>query len=114
MSSTKWGARGYLVWQHISAGPYTRNVPEAVESPDLSQFDEDEIRIIKATLQELAGHGGKSVSDWSHRESVGWNEVGEGEAIPYHSALFSTKPIPDEDLERAREMAVARNWASRP
>jgi len=27
-----------------------------------------------------------------------------------YRAVFSTEPIPDEDVERARKLAIERNW----
>src|SRR5437588_9769045 len=37
---------GYLIWQHIPAGPYTRDVPTATEPPDKSILSEDEWRLL--------------------------------------------------------------------
>ncbi|TML66356.1 MAG: DUF4065 domain-containing protein, partial [Actinobacteria bacterium] len=66
------GQAGYLTWQHVPAGPYTRDVPEAREGADRTLFPEGERQIIETTLNELAPYGGKAVSRWSHEESAGW------------------------------------------
>lgn len=104
------GRSGYLRWEFSHAGPYTRKVPSPAEHPDLSLFASDELEIIKRVLGELAGHGGKSVSEWSHGQSAGWNVADEGAHIPYETAFISTEPIPSEDLERAREFVRANGW----
>jgi hypothetical protein len=107
------GERGYLGWRSEGEPPYTQKIPVALETADESRFTADELRIIEAALAQLADVGGGGARDWSHEESVGWNEVEDEEAIPYHSAVFSTEPIPDSDVERARELALSRGWAER-
>lgn len=107
------GERGYLGWRSEGEPPYAQKIPVALEPADESRFTADELRIIEAALAELAQVGGRGARDWSHEESVGWNEVEDEEAIPYHSAVFSTELIPDSDVERARELALSRGWAER-
>ncbi len=107
------GQRGYLAWRLQDAGDFTQKVPVAVEPPDESLFTDAELAIINSALDQLAELGGRGARNWSHEESVGWNEVEPEEAIPYHSALFSTEEIPDSDVGRAREIALDRGWASR-
>jgi hypothetical protein len=105
-------ARGYVTWQLVPSGPHTRKVPTAAERPDTSLFSEAEMGIINAALGSLRDLGGRTASEWSHKESVGWNEVEDGQEIPYHSAVFSAAPIPQEDVERARHLALERGWAA--
>jgi uncharacterized phage-associated protein len=109
------GASGRLYWEHIPAGPYTRNVPRAMGdeefAPDQRQFSEDELRVMERVLDELATYGGKSVSDRSHEQSAGWNVAGEdGAVIDYSSAIISTTPIPPDDLARASRHVQERGW----
>jgi hypothetical protein len=104
--------RGYLEWQLLPAGPRIRKVPAATEGADTRQFTKAELSIVEQAIRLLKPHGGKSVSEWSHEDSVGWNEVEDGQPIPYHSAFFSMDEIPDVDVERARQLAVSRNWAA--
>ena len=105
-------------WAHVPAGPHIRKVPQVSEraddQPDITVFDASEREIIEATLAEFAAYGAKDVSEWAHHESVGWNEVEEGQPIPYHSAFFSMEPIPEEDVERARQLARERGWSTVP
>jgi hypothetical protein len=88
---------GYLTFSSIPSGPHTRKVPVAQPDgePDTSLFSEQELRIIDATVAELAAHGAKSVSEWSHEQFVGWRVRKDGEAIPYSSAILSLRE-PDE------------------
>jgi Protein of unknown function (DUF4065) len=106
------GERGLLSWRTEEAGPYSKKVPIAVEGADTLQFSDAELAIIEAALSELVAYGGKSASDWSHRESAGWNLVADGEVIPYGTVFISTEPIPSEDIERAASLARERNWAA--
>jgi uncharacterized phage-associated protein len=108
-------ADGRLYWQHIPRGPYTRDVPTTREDdyafPDMSMFPKDERKVIEKTLHELATYGGKEVSDWSHEESAGWKSAPkDGDAIKYGSAFISTEPIPEEDLERAKQYVRDQGW----
>lgn len=109
-------AAGRLRWQSIPRGPHERKVPAMTEDPDavadMSLFPADERRLIADTLRELAVHGGKSASEWSHEESAGWNVAREfGDAIDYSTTFVSTAPIPPEDLEKARQFVQERGWA---
>jgi hypothetical protein len=108
-------AAGRLQWQAIPRGPHTRKVPTITADPDsladLSRFDSDELRIIKSSEKELAAHGGKSVSEWSHEQSAGWRMAREnGETIDYATAIISTDPIPEGDLIRASQFVRKRGW----
>lgn len=97
-------SRAYIVWQHIARGPYVRDVPAATEPPDVSLFAPAEPEIIKTTLDELAAHGGKSVSEWSHETSAGWRVKKIGQEIPYSSAAINMKPL----SARTRRLLHAR------
>ncbi|MFI4991120.1 MAG: Panacea domain-containing protein [Solirubrobacterales bacterium] len=108
-------AAGRLQWQSIPRGPHTRKVPTMTADPDsvadLSRFSPEELRIVKSSEKELAAHGGKSVSEWSHEQSAGWRMARlNGEAIDYASAIISTDPIPEGDLIRARQFVRERGW----
>lgn len=86
-------SRAYIVWQHIARGPFTRHVPAALEPPDVSLFSEEELEVIKKALNDLAEHGGKSVSVWSHETAAGWRVKTIGAAIPYSSAAINMAPL---------------------
>lgn len=106
-------ASGYLTWHRVPRGPYVRKVPEATEAPDLSMFSKAELMIVDRSLEALAGHGGWSVSQWSHEQSAGWNVAKEtGDEIDYGTAFVSTAPIPDQDLQRARQFVHEQGWVT--
>lgn len=112
-------AEGRVYWQFIPRGPYTRKVPTAQKDdfsqPDLTKFSSDERKMMEAALRDLAEHGGKSASNWSHKQSAGWNLAREdGDAIEYETEFISTDPIPKEDLERARRYVRERGWVESP
>jgi hypothetical protein len=96
-------ADGYVIWQQIPRGRHTRKVPTAIEPPDLSLFSQAELEIVSAALNELAPHGAKSVSRWSHEESAGWRAKQVGEEIPYSSTILSLKPAEPETLVALRK-----------
>jgi hypothetical protein len=89
---------GELVVEAIPAGPHERlaPVPTGSRTADTTVFDDAELAIIDATLDELREHGGASVSRWSHQASVGWRVHNEENAlIPYSSALLSIRGLSD-------------------
>ena len=59
----------------------------------MSLFSDPERDVIDRTLDELAEHGAKSVSEWSHEESAGWRLRRNGEEITYESGLIETQPL---------------------
>jgi hypothetical protein len=108
-------AAGRLRWQTISRGPHARKVPtitaDSDSMADLSSFGGDELRIVKSSEKELAVHGGKSVSKWSHEQSAGWRMAREnGEAIDYATAIISTDPITEGVLIHASKFVRERGW----
>lgn len=98
-----------LSWRLEEAGPYTQKVPVATES-DSEPFTSEQLTVVDYALTELLPHGGKGASEWSHKESAGWNLVGPLQPIPYETAIISMKR-PDESLfRRAKQLAIERNW----
>lgn len=109
------GASGRLRWEHIPAGPHTRNVPRAMDedefAPDHRQFSADELGVMERTLQELATYGGKSVSLWSHEQSAGWNLAEKnGNTIEYRTAFVSTGPLTQSLLREVSDYVRKRGW----
>jgi uncharacterized phage-associated protein len=96
--------RHYVRWEHPQRGEYIRDVPAAKEKADETLFSSDELVVIDAALRELAPHGAKSVSEWSHETSVGWRTKKIGEEIPYSSAMLSIRPL----TQAAERALVAR------
>lgn len=103
--------RGSLVWRTEQAGPYQQKVPVAQKGADRAQFTDDELQVIEAALAELAPHGGKGASEWSHEQSAGWNLVRDNQPIPYETAFISTETPDDSLFRRAKRLAQERGWA---
>lgn len=100
--------RGYIVWQHLDRGGGLKSdVPAATEPPDTSVFSSEELEIIDRAIAELAEHGGKSVSEWSHATSIGWQAMDLSEPIPYEMALLSAEPLDEEMLAALRSVDTA-------
>jgi hypothetical protein len=103
---------GVLTIEEIPAGPYVRLVPTLGEgyAPNLSVFEQSEVEIIDRSLAELRAHGAKSVSEWSHEESVGWRLTPTNQVIPYDTSIIVSEPPPEKTLARLRERVLSGNW----
>jgi hypothetical protein len=103
---------GVLTVDEIPAGPYVRLVPVIGEghTPNPEVFSEDERAIIDRALAELQPHGARSVSDWSHEESVGWRLTETDDVIPYESSVIASEPAPEKTLARLRERVLNGKW----
>lgn len=106
------GQSQLLSWESRQAGPYEQKVPKALQPPDESKFADRDFPIIDRALVELAPHGGKGASEWSHEQSAGWRARENGAEIPYASAFVSTEPLSDEQMERALQRSRDEGWAT--
>jgi hypothetical protein len=79
-------------------------------TPDLSIFNDDELRIADAVFEELREFNATAAADYSHLRSAGWKVVDFNDDIPYESAFISTDPAPREAIERGRELAAKYGW----
>lgn len=105
------GGAGRLDWQTDRSGPNPRKIPIAKgDPPDVTQFTEEELRIVERTLAELREHGGKGASDWSHEESVGWRLLKNDAPIPYEADLVASGPAPESAVARLRERVISGDW----
>ncbi len=78
----------------------------ALDEPDTSIFDEDEMLAIEQAVRALLPLNGGGVSLLSHQE-VGWSMVEDGDTIPYETA-FLRKPVVTETV-RARIAQLAEH-----
>jgi hypothetical protein len=76
----------------------------ALREPDMSQFSIDEVAIIDQVVDLLWGKSAIELSEMSHRE-MGWRMVGDGETIPYESALLRLPRLTEEVLSHAKFLA---------
>lgn len=101
-------------WARIERRPrgdYEQRVTVSTGA-DITLFSEEELRVIEDVIAKLRPFDASGSSEYSHEQSAGWNLVDERETIPYRTVFISTEPIPDEDVERARNFAVAEGWIS--
>ena len=103
---------GVLTVDEIPAGPYVRLVPVLGEghSPNLELFSGEEREIIDRALDELRVHGAKTVSEWSHEESVGWRLTPTDKVIAYETSVIASEPAPTKTLARLRERVLSGKW----
>jgi hypothetical protein len=93
-------------------GGHVQRVTVPLGPADTSVFLPEEIDVIEWVIDKLRPFDASGSSEYSHRESTGWNAVEERDVIPYSSAIFSMRPIPPEDVARAQELAAQENWAA--
>jgi hypothetical protein len=98
--------------EYRERGGHAQRVTVPLAPADESAFLPQEIEVIKSVIQRLRPFDASGSSEYSHRESVGWNAVAEHEVIPYSTAIFSMRPVPAEDVERARRLAAEEDWAA--
>jgi Antitoxin SocA-like, Panacea domain len=98
--------------EYRERGGHTQRVTVPLSPADPSVFLPEEIKVIERVIERLRPFDATGSSDYSHRESAGWNAVEEREVIPYGTAVFSMRKIPQEDIDRARQLAAEENWAS--
>lgn len=96
-----------LVVDHVQDVVTPKNI-----EPNLDEFTKDQLSIVNRVIDEMRKYNNTEVSDLSHERSAGWNVVEFAATIPYRSAIMATREIPDEDVERARQIALDRDWAS--
>lgn len=89
---------------------YTQKVTRAERSPDLDQFNPDQLDLVDEILKLCYRHNASTISEISHRISAGWNLVDEGEEIPYDTALISMDPPSPAALSRGAEVARKLGW----
>ncbi len=111
MAEDELGAAGLLEYRIDRSGRYERKVPVALQSADRDQFTQAQLDLITRVRDDLKEYGAWEVSEWSHEESVAWNVVKElKEELPYDAAFVSSDPIPEEDLERAKQFVRESGW----
>jgi hypothetical protein len=78
---------------------------------DESLFSSAELRLVDEVIDALKGVSAVSVSDVSHRLSVGWQIAAKGDDIPYQTSYLSSEPLTDDDQRRGREVADELGFA---
>ena len=73
----------------------------ALDEPDRSVFDEDELSTMAAVLDELRHATGTALSELSHDEPV-WRLTETGETIPIHASLLGLPLRDHSGAGRAR------------
>jgi len=79
-------------------------VLEPLREPDMSLFNEEERFIIDEVYEELRKFNATAASDYSHKNSPGWNAADELEDIPYATARISTERPPEHVFEFFRKL----------
>lgn len=73
-------------------------------------FPSREIQLVESVIDAFRGMWAIHISDASHELSPGWNLVEMYEDIPLESQLISTGAVPEEHLQRGRELAARYGW----
>ena len=71
--------------------------------PDLSNFTEAEISIVREVMTFLAPLNAAEVTLLSHQE-WGWKLTDEGDEIPYRTAWLSAEPLTEEQIRDGQRL----------
>ena len=92
-------------------GPYKDQARAvALRDAKTSLFTTDELRRIDATIEKYWQLNASEIAARAY-ELPGVKVAGEGEEIPYQTAMISTKPWTREDTARAQRFAKKQGWA---
>jgi hypothetical protein len=98
-------ARGECVVAEREYFGRTQKILLARREPELSLFSGAEIAIVHQVLARLAGLSATDVSELSH-QFIGWQLAGEGEDIPYSTALLGQpRPPTPAEIEYGERLA---------
>jgi uncharacterized phage-associated protein len=90
--------------QHATVFGFAQQRLVALREPVMSRFSTDEIEVIDQVIDLLWGKSATELSAISHRE-MGWRMVGDGETIPYESALLRSPRLTEEIRSHAQFLA---------
>ena len=80
-----------------------------LREPDLSMFSGKEIALVDQVIRGLKDATGALLSEVTHAE-YGWRIAELKESIPYQSVFLSPEPATRDDMDRAKELAIERQW----
>ena len=81
---------------------------EALDDPDTSLFEKDELAIIDEVLDKFKDLDGTELEQVAHQEP-GWQMTSDGEVIPYRSTLLARTASP-RAVARGNELAKFLGW----
>lgn len=84
--------------------------PVARQEPNLSMFDSDDMEFVHRAIDHYWFMSGTETSDNSH--GAAWSTRNDGDPMPYESALLSDRKLGRAQMERLRQMALARGLAT--
>lgn len=106
-------ARGRLQLEQENTFDYEQTRVVACEDGDLEGlFSAEQRSIVDEVLDRFAAWGNAEMSEFSHRQFVGWKIVGEMEEIPFHTVYLSPRPAQEADYEQGRGIAIELGIAS--
>lgn len=88
-----------------TVGGFTQRRVVALREPNLRGFTAEEIALVDEVIDELREETATSVSELSHRWSLGWRAARERETIPYGTVFWTRPDVGDANMERAEEIA---------
>jgi hypothetical protein len=90
-------------WEPRNYYGLTLHKLKAHRAPDLSQFSEQELEIVRQVIEDLEPFDAASVSHLSHL-FPGWQVAENGEKIPYNSVFVgSNRELSEEEITWAEE-----------
>lgn len=83
---------------------YDQNRILALRRANLKLFSSEEVDIIRQVIELCRGKNASEISEFSHR-FLGWRLAGQGETIPYSSALIGSREPSRLEVEHGLSLA---------
>lgn len=78
--------------------------------PKIELFDTSELHLVDEVIAACRDLSAISVSDLSHRLSMGWQIARNREDIPYPSVFLSADEPSEADIQRGQSLAMEHEW----
>lgn len=104
-------ANGLIQFEHRDFGDdIVEDRTIALVEPDLSLFNEDDLKYVDASVRHYWHMTGTESSDESH--GIAWRTRAIGVAMPYESALLSDNRPPQSQWNRLKALVASRGLTS--
>lgn len=89
---------------HTGSHPTSIVDEQAAEELVNSELDAKQIAVIEHVTRELANISAKEVSEWSHKNSRGWNSTTDGETFDPYLDLSTSSELDPADEQAFRDV----------
>jgi hypothetical protein len=79
-----------------------------LQDPSYDLFTARDISIVGGWIRFFWNMSAKAVSEYSHGKA--WKLANESDLIPYEAVFISDEPVTQDDVERAKDLAIRHEW----